>query len=286
MGAIANEVKDIRQAEEGKKTFYVTLNTPEQIGKIREILQANDAEASRFMASMMAYIKASSDLSLIAATNPLSLLKAVIKVAQLGLDVTLPNEIHIVPFNNHTTKLKEAVVVPGYKGLQKLARHAGSDLGDPYTVLDANEIYENDIYERELGVDPKVIHKPGKFGQRGKVIGVYAIAVSKLNGVRFVELTMEEVLEHKQRYVKAKNGPYSYSLYDVQYGLKTAMRRLVSRKLDLTPKLGSALALDAFPGRDDQDEIGSLADYNSGTIDYHTGEIVEPEATNDETKTE
>lgn len=286
MGVIANEVKTIREAEKGKASLFSTLNTPEQITKIQQTLQANNAEAQRFIATMIAYIKASSDLSAIAAQNPVSLMKAVIKVAQLGLDVTLPNEIHIVPFNNHKTGVKDAVVVPGYKGLQKLARRAGVDLGDPFTVLDANEIYENDEFYRELGTNPSIVHKPGKFGQRGKVIGVYAIAVSKINGVRFVELTMEEVLEHKKRYVKAKNGPYTYSENDVQYGLKTAMRRLVARKLDLTPKLGSALSLDAYEDKVDQEEVEAYADYNGDVVDTQTGEIVEPEIATEEQKAE
>jgi recombinational DNA repair protein RecT len=112
-------------------------------------------------------------------------------------------------------------------------------------------------------------------GNKGPIVGVYALAVAKSGAVFHEEMGLEEVLEHKRKFVKAQNGPYANNQNDIQYGLKTVMRRLINRKLDMTPKLAEMLTSTFSDEIELETEDDSLIDCGADQVDTTTGEIIE-----------
>lgn len=207
-------------------------------GEFEKVL-GKSADVQRFMRICITEVRKNELLKKIAINNPSSILTAIMQMAQLGLDPALPNECFLVPYGPN------AQCQLGYKGLMKLALEAAREQGAPIKVLKADIIHENDQYERESGSSPKVVLRPPPFGvDRGDVLGYVAVSKDANGMVNYVEMTKEEVRAHKARYSKAKSGPFAGEENLDAYGLKTVVRRLVSRHLATSAKLGKALELD------------------------------------------
>ena len=84
-----------------------------------------------------------------------SLMGAVMQAAQLGLEPGLIGHCYFVPFWNNKKKQREVQFIIGYKGMIDLARRSGH-----IESIYAHCVYENDEFEYELGLHPKLVHKP------------------------------------------------------------------------------------------------------------------------------
>ena len=100
--------------------------------------------------------------------TPQSFLGAMMTAAQLGLEPNTPlGQAYLIPFRNHGRL--ECQFQLGYKGLIDLAYRSGE-----VSIIQAHTVYENDEFQYELGIDPKLRHIPAK-SNRGKPIAYYAM---------------------------------------------------------------------------------------------------------------
>jgi recombination protein RecT len=124
-----------------------------------------------------------------------SLVGAIGQCAQMGLEPnTVLGHAYLVPFN---TKRKDAnggerwvnsvQVIIGYKGLIDLARRSGQIVS-----IAAHEVCEADRFELVYGLDEKLNHTPA-IGERGEVIGFYAVAKLKDGGHCFEFMSRHQV---------------------------------------------------------------------------------------------
>lgn len=178
--------------------------------------------------------------------DPRSVFAAIIQSSQLGLEVGLMGEAHLVPFKN------ECQLIPGYTGLIKLARQSGL-VQDIY----AHEVRINDTFILNLGMERSLEHKPmtspGGFPasdeERGAIAGFYAVAVFKDGSRTFVAMSLSEVeriRDHSRGYQSTRQNR-KQSIWDTEFvamGMKTAIRRLC-KYLPKSPELATALSLDA-----------------------------------------
>lgn len=182
----------------------------------------------------------------LAECDPRSIFAAVIQSAQLGLEVGLMGEAHLVPFGD------QCQLIPGYTGLMKLARQSGQVV-DIY----AHEVRAKDEFKLTLGLTRNLEHNPlmanGGFPaaeeERGDVIGFYAVAVFKDTSRTFVAMSRKEVerIRDNSRGYQAAKRYKKASLWDsdfVSMGLKTVIRRL-TKLLPKSPELATALAMDS-----------------------------------------
>ena len=211
--------------------------------------------------------------------DPRSVFAAVIQSSQMGLEVGLMGEAHLVPFGN------QCQLIPGYTGLMKLARQSGL-VQDIY----AHEVRVNDNFTLKLGMERSLDHDPlttlGGFpaadDERGDVAGFYAVAVFKDGSRTFVAMgrkEIEKIRDNSRGYQSAKRYKKE-SVWDSDFtamGLKTAIRRLC-KYLPKSPELASALALDAVAEQGKAQNL-NLTDVIEGNyapiIDDETGEIAE-----------
>lgn len=189
--------------------------------------------------------------------EPASLLGALMTCAQLGLEPGPLGEAYLVPYGNQVT------FIPGYRGLIKLAWQSGQ-----LTSIAAHTVHENDDFDYEYGLDPKLRHKPA-LTSRGKVIAVYAAAVFKNGGSAFIVMSIEDVEKIRERSRAGKNGPWKTD-YDAM-ARKTAVRQLI-RWLPLSSELSTLQTAAQADGAVRTEVTASL---DEAPMVYPAGEIVQ-----------
>ena len=151
--------------------------------------------------------------------SPMTFLGALMTAAQLGLEPNTPlGQAYLIPYKKSQKVEGSWVQTPecslqlGYRGLIELAYRSGE-----VSMVDAQVVYENDTFEYELGLDPKLKHIPAK-ANRGKPIYYYGMFRTKSGSVGFKCMSHEDVIDHAKRFSKAYNkekntftGPWSDS---------------------------------------------------------------------------
>ena len=175
-----------------------------------------------------------------------SICHALMQASELGLELGgILGEAYLVPYNvkikekGHADRWeKHAQMIPGYRGLIKLARQSG----DVRTIA-AHVTYENDVFSVNLA-DEQIRHIPNLRGERDdrNIIAVYAIAKFK-TGERLIDfMTRAEVEKVRRRSKSADEGPWVTDYAEMTR--KTVVRRLC-KYLPLSRELQAALEIDA-----------------------------------------
>ena len=68
-------------------------------------------------------------------------------------------------------------------------------------------VYENDEFEYELGLEPKLKHKPA-MKNRGDIVWVYAVYKLQSGGYGFEVMSKEDIDAHRKKYSKARTSPW------------------------------------------------------------------------------
>lgn len=145
-------------------------------------------------------LTAMSNTPQLASCTPKSFLGAMMQAAQLGLEPNTPlGEAYLIPFRNHGTL--ECQFQVGYKGMISLAHRSG-------LYVQAHEVHENDDFEVEYGLDPKLVHKP-VFKDRGPVIAYYGVWKDKDGISGFEIMSKEDVEAHARKYSQSYGKGFS-----------------------------------------------------------------------------
>ncbi len=153
--------------------------------------------------------------------TPASFLGAMMTSAQLGLEVNTPlGQAYVLPYNNKGTL--EAQFQLGYKGLIDLAYRSGE-----VEIIQAHIVYENDEFDFEYGLDPKLKHIPAT-SNRGEAVKVYAMFKTKNGGFGFDVMSMDDVKAHAAKYSKAYNSSFSpWKTNFEEMAKKTVLKRVL-----------------------------------------------------------
>lgn len=157
----------------------------------------------------------------LASCTPQSFLGAMMTSAQLGLEVNTPlGQAYLLPYDNRKKGITECQFQLGYKGLIDLAYRSGE-----VSIIQAHEVYENDDFEYELGMEPKLRHIPAKIN-RGKVICYYAMFRTKDGGYGFDVMSVEDIQAHARKYSKAYgSGPWQTNFDEM--AKKTVLKKVL-----------------------------------------------------------
>ncbi|RQO58000.1 recombinase RecT [Paucibacter sp. KBW04] len=259
--------------------------------QIAYLLQQKKGELAKMLPKTLSIERLLKVAQIAATTTPAlakcdvpSLVGAIGQCAQMGLEPnTVLGHAYLAPFN---TKRKDAngnerwvnsvQVIIGYNGLIDLARRSGQIVS-----IAAHEVCEHDHFELVYGLDEKLNHTPA-MGERGDLVGFYAVAKLKDGGHSFEFMSVhqvEDIMVNTQS--KGKYGPWKDHF--IEMGRKTVIRRL-AKYLPLSVEFQTAVALDnqAESGKDQkldtidgefmlaQDED---APAHGAVVDQETGEI-------------
>ena len=123
-----------------------------------------------------------------------SIISACQKAATDGLIID-GREAALVVFNKNVAPQgqrakweKHAQYMPMVAGLLKKARNSGQ-----ISAISAHVVYKNDDFDYELGLDPKLTHKPVIDGAPGELRCAYAIAKLKDGSTQFEVMTRTQI---------------------------------------------------------------------------------------------
>lgn len=254
------------QESGGKKTMQSYIKAME--GEIAKALPSV-ITPERFTRMVLSALSTTPAL---AQCSPKSFLGAMMTAAQLGVEPnTALGQAYIIPYRNHGKM--EAQFQLGYKGLIDLAYRSGE-----VSIIQAHEVYENDKFEFELGLDPKLVHVPAN-ADRGEVIAYYAMFKTKDGGYGFEVMSREDVEYHAKRYSKAYgNGPWQ-SNFD-EMAKKTVLKKSLKyapMKSDFVRGMAQDEAVKTTISADMYDEPSAVvyeeAEFTEVIVDESTGEV-------------
>lgn len=213
----------------------------------------------------------------LAECSPQSFLAAMMTAAQLGVEPnTALGQAYLLPYRNHGNM--ECQFQLGYKGLIDLAYRSGE-----VSVIQAHTVYENDVFEYELGMDPKLRHVPAK-ADRGEAVAYYAMFKTKDGGYGFEVMSVDDVQRHAQRYSKSYgrgSSPWR-SNFD-EMAKKTVLKRAL-KYAPLKSDFVRGVAQDETIKAELSDEMYAVPDetvfeaegeeIGSTAVDTETGEVI------------
>ncbi len=212
----------------------------------------------------------------IAECTPPSIIGAVMQASILGFEpVNALGQCYFVPFRNKKTGKREIQFIVGYKGLIELARRS-----DQIKTIYAQAVYENDEFEFEYGLDPKLYHKPA-LENRGEFTHAYAVAKFTNGGYAFEVMSKSDIDKIR---ASSQAGSSSFSPWNNWYdemAKKTVLRRL-SKILPMRVDIAKQVESDEKIINTDSFERGGELNLNAvESVDYEI-EATETAPTSDE----
>lgn len=176
----------------------------------------------------------------------ISLLQSVLNIIQIGLTLNPVSKLaYLVP--RYKNGAVTCCLEPSYMGLVKLATDTGSVIN-----VYADLVYENDYFESERGTNPNIIHRTKNFGERGELIGVYAVAVLHDGSKQFEimdKAEIEEIRGSSESYKSFVKGDAKSCIWvsdAPEMWRKTVIKRLCKYlpKTEMWDKLYKAVEMD------------------------------------------
>lgn len=205
--------------------------------------------------------------------TPQSFLGAMMTAAQLGLEPNTPlGQAYLIPYKNKG--VLECQFQIGYKGLIDLAYRSGE-----VEIIQAQVVYENDEFDYELGLDPKLKHKPAK-ENRGKPIYYYAIFKTKSGGYGFEVMSINDIKGHAKKYSQSYSSEYSPWQKNFDEMAKKTVLKRVLKYAPLKSDFVRAIAVDETVKKEISDDMYTVPAVELDETEYIiTGEeiVVEEE---------
>ncbi len=186
-----------------------------------------------------------------------SILTAVHQAASLGLEInSATGEAYLIPYKSTAT------LVPGYKGLVKLATRSRE-----VSAIEARLVYkdEND-FAVHYGTDSRIEHRPDFNVKRDATTVAYAYAVAKLPGgtATFEVMTRAQLDVIWQASSGKTQSPWTHHREEMYR--KTVTRRLC-KYLPMSPELAQAVELSDRFETGSAEEAPGVAALNAATAD-------------------
>ena len=268
------------------KTAKANLEKAKAPTTIQDYIKRMEPEIKKALPAVMTperftriALSAVSTNPLLAECTPKSFLGALMTSAQMGLECNTPLQFcFLIPRRNGKTGQYDCVFELGYRGLVEMAHRSG-EIRD----IQAHTVYEHDTFEYELGLEPRLVHKPAA-SDRGDPIFFYAVYHTKNGGYGFEVMSVEDVRKHAAKYSDSyKRGGHSpWQTSFEEMAKKTVLKRALKyapmstdyvRASLQDETIKTSLSDDMFDVPDESLET-TFADES---IDPETGEII-PEA--------
>lgn len=237
------------------KTISHQLQNPAFLKKIEEALPKGGITAQRMASLSITVLRENPALQ---KCSLASLMGAILKSSQLGLEIGALGEAYLVPYK------EECTLVVGYQGLVSLLYKSPL-----VKSVVAKEVYENDHFEYREGVDRTIIHVPASDmrgiplprSQRGSCVAFYCI-IHLANGSYVAEVMgFEDAMEHGREFSPGYSKDSSlWKKNPIAMGLKTVIRKAAK----LAPKATEAMR-------------ALQSDEKVIHVDTNTGEIIKEE---------
>lgn len=261
-GAIAAAKQASIEKQKKERTNTLKAYITKMQGEIEKALPSV-MTPERFTRMVLSAVSATPAL---AECTPTSFLGAMMTAAQLGVEPNTPiGQAYLIPYKNNAKGVVECQFQLGYKGLIDLAYRSG-EMQNIY----AHEVYENDEFEYNFGLEPSLVHKPALKG-RGEVIAYYAVFRLKNGGFGFEVMSKDDVLNHAKKFSKAFSaGPWQTNFDEM------AKKTVIKKALKYAPiktDFVKAVASDATVKNEISADMTDIAPADI-EVDAETGEVI------------
>ena len=201
---------------------------------------------------------------LLASCDRASFFGAIITCAQLGLEPgNALGQIYLLPYYNTKQGKHEVQLIVGYQGMIDLIERDGR------VTIDAQVVYEKDVFKYTLGTTSEIIHEPYSGEEDpGQVIASYAVARYKDGRTKFRVLRKHEIERAKKASMSGNKGWGPWKDYYAEMAMKTAVRRLF-KLLPKNPEMSVVQAIE------DKAEIGDTQELDGIYGDFKAENKVE-----------
>ncbi len=184
-----------------------------------------------------------------------SFLGAILAAAQLGLEVNTPlGHAYLIPYEDFKKKVTTCQLIIGYQGMIELAYRSGR-----VSSIAAHTVRQGDQFEFELGLRPKLVHRPSDAADREERPITHAYAVAQIKDGEPIPwvLSYPQIEARRTRGASGKKYPDGNRVktpWDTDYeamALKSAVRALFK----WIPKSPELVHAEAF---EDASERGRL----------------------------
>lgn len=243
---------------------------------MQQMLKAMEVEITKALPSMVSSerfqrvaLTAFSSNPKLQTCDPKSFIAAMMQSAQLGLEPNTPlGQSYLIPFENRKLGVTTCEFQIGYKGLLELAQRSGK-----IKTIYAHEVRSNDEFEIEYGLNQNIVHKPLLKGDRGEIIGYYAVYHTVDGGYSFVFMTDTEITEFATKKSKTYNfGPWQTDREAM--AKKTVIKQLL-KYAPISIEVQQAIASDATVKTKIDKDMNDVADESEGVIEANWHEAVE-----------
>lgn len=183
----------------------------------------------------------------------LSFIGAVMQAAQLGLEPnTSLGECYLIPRYNKSAGCMMAHFQMGYMGLLTLAHNTNK-----YHAIYAHEVYENDQFVYNYGLNKKLDHTPADVPE-GQPIYYYAVYHLVNGGYDFVVWSTKKLQQHAMRFSEAlKNDRSTPWKTDFQSMAKKTVLKDLLKYAPKSVEFAEQMSADGltFKGIDEADVI-------------------------------
>lgn len=205
-----------------------------------------------------------------------SLIGAVMQASILGFEpVQALGQCYMVPFNNNKSGKREIQFIIGYRGKLELARRSGQ-----IKTIYAQEVYKNDEFSYELGLDPKLFHKPA-LEERGKLTHFYAVATFVNGGFAFEVMSKSDVDKIRDTSKAAKSSYGPWNNFYTEMGKKTVIHKLW-KYLPSSVELNRAEVIDEKVLKPENFMANGTGEVDPNTITTDYEEVTEVETVAEE----
>lgn len=202
-----------------------------------------------------------------------TLFGAIMQASQLGLEPDgVLGQAYLVPYNNRKKGTVECQLIPGYKGLIKLAYQSGEVVS-----IRARVVREKDKFSYAYGLNERLEHEPHRGADAGALVAVYAVAKTKGDSEpQFLVMEKHEVDEVRDRSRASNDGPWVTDYPEM--AKKTVLRRLCKLLPASVEKDNLAKALQLA----EAEEAGMPQVFSEDVIDVTAEPVEEPKSKLDE----
>lgn len=232
----------------------------QELARRREVLEASAASLIDPDRLRVVVLAAFSRTPALWDCDPVTVARAVVESAQLGLEPTgAIGGAHLVPFKNGKTGRMEAQLIIDYRGYVQLARRSGE-----VSKVWARIVRERDDFAVEAGTDDRLTHRPYLGAEDpGNITHVYAVIAYRDGSQQFDWDTRAWVETIRKRSKAGNNGPWITDYAEM--AKKSILRRLL-KTAPLTIEARRAIELEereeaeviARPGRKPDHLITSI----------------------------
>jgi recombination protein RecT len=201
------------------KNFTDTISVYEK-KNLAELLETHNISPAQFKNIVVSEVKKSDKMQEAFKNNPASLFASILLCAELGLNPSSDvGEFYFIPYGKTITPIL------GYKGLMALLLRSG-EIKKIWTEI----VYEEDSFNFELGLEPKLSHIPNLERTNNNIKYVYAVAKLTNGELLFKVMSKKEILEIVKM-AKFPNSLYSDASKDPQGWM---YRKIVIKQLSKT----------------------------------------------------